>query len=305
MKKIFILYFTVLFFAGLKAQQLPLYSQYLENNYILNPGVAGSEKMFSPLKLSVHKQWIGIDQSPSTQYLTLHHRLANNVMGVGGMVFHDSFGPVRMLGIQSTYSYHLKVNRDMYVSMGLNAILMQYVIKLSQDDFYGYEPVLTRERNSVTVPDASVGFYAYSKKYWAGLSVLHLVQSRLKITGTWLDNTNKMVRHYFLMGGYRFSFPAYYTLDFEPSALLKFTETTPLQVDVNAKMYINKQVFLGASVRGGDSYVLMFGLNFDDYFFAISHDFTFSDLAVHTIGSQELIFGWNLGFKTRKGYSFQ
>lgn len=305
MKRLFYLIILLSFSIWGYSQQLPLYSQYLENNYLLNPGVAGSEKMFSPLRLSVHKQWIGIDESPSTQYVSLHHRVANDVMGVGGMVFHDTFGPIRMLGVQSTYSYHLKVNRDLRVSMGLNAIFMQYILRISQDDFYGYEPVLTRERTSVTVPDASFGIYAYSKKYWGGISVLHLIQSRLKITGTWLENSNKMVRHYFAMGGYKFSFPGYYTMDFEPSVLFKFTEKTPLQVDVNLKLYLNKRVYFGVSVRGGDSYIMMFGLNFEDYFFAISHDFTFSDLSVHTIGSQELIFGWNLGFKTRKGYSLQ
>ena len=122
MKKI-ILYITICLFAtNIFAQQIPLYSQYLENNYILNPAVAGSEKNYSPLRLSIHKQWIGIQESPSTQYVTLHHRLVNDIMGIGGMIFHDNFGPIRMIGVQSTYSYHLIVNNDLRVSVGMNAI---------------------------------------------------------------------------------------------------------------------------------------------------------------------------------------
>lgn len=286
------------------AQQIPLYSQYLENNYIINPAVAGTEKNFSPLKLSVHKQWIGINESPSTQYVSLHHRLVNDIMGVGALIFHDSFGPVRMIGMQSTYAYHLKVNHKLRVSIGINAIFMQYIMRLSQDDFYGYEPILTREKTSITVPDASFGAWAYSKNYWGGISVAHVLQSKLKITGTWMDNSNKMVRHYFIMGGYRFSFPGQYHLEVEPSVLLKFTETTPLQTDVNIKLYINKRFFTGMSVRAGDSFVAMLGLNFEDYYFGMAYDFTFSDLASHTVGSQELIFGWNLGIKTKQGKAF-
>lgn len=298
----FILFFFLA--TNIFAQQIPLYSQYFENNYILNPGVAGTEKMYSPLRLSVHKQWIGIQESPSTQYVSLHHRLANDIMGIGGLIFHDAFGPIRMIGVQSTYAYHLKVNNKLRVSLGMNAIFMQYIMRISQDDFYGYEPVLTRERTSVTVPDASFGAYAYSKNYWGGISVAHVLQSKMKITGTWMDDSNKMVRHYFIMGGYRFSFPGQYQLEIEPSALMKFTETTPLQTDVNLKMYINKRFYAGLSVRGGDSFVAMFGFTFEDYYFGMSHDFTFSDLSIHTIGSQELIFGWNLGIKTREGTAF-
>jgi len=304
MKRFLIYIIFSLFGASAFSQQLPLYSQYLENNYILNPGVAGSEKNFSPLKLSVHKQWIGIQESPSTQYVSLHHLLGNDMMGVGGMIFHDTFGPIRMIGVQSTYAYHLKVNNKLTVSFGMNAIFMQYILRISQDDFYGYEPILTRERTSVTVPDASFGAYAYSKNYWGGISIMHVLQSKMKITGTWMDDSNKMVRHYFVMGGYRFAFPGQYHLEIEPSILMKFTETTPLQTDVNIKLHINKRFYAGLSVRGGDSFVTMFGFTFEDYFFGMAYDWTFSDLAAHTSGSQELVFGWNLGIKTRQGTAF-
>ncbi|MDD2386306.1 MAG: type IX secretion system membrane protein PorP/SprF [Bacteroidales bacterium] len=304
MKSLLVYLIISLFAVNIFAQQVPLYSQYLENNYIINPGVAGSEKMYSPLLLSVHKQWIGIQETPSTQYVSLHHRLANDIMGIGGLIFHDSFGPVRMIGIQSTYAYHLKVGKKLRVSFGLNAIFMQYILQLSQDDFYGYEPVLTRERTSVTVPDASFGVYAYSENYWGGISISHVLQSKMKISGTWIDDSNKMVRHYFAMGGYKFSFPGQYHLEIEPSVLFKFTETTPLQTDFNMKIYINKRFYTGLSVRSGDSFVAMFGFTFDDYFFGLAYDFTFSDLSSHTIGSQELVFGWNLGINSSQGRSF-
>ena len=304
MKSLLVYLIISLFAVNIFAQQVPLYSQYLENNYIINPGVAGSEKMYSPLLLSVHKQWIGIQETPSTQYVSLHHRLANDIMGIGGLIFHDSFGPVRMIGIQSTYAYHLKVGKKLRVSFGLNAIFMQYILQLSQDDFYGYEPILTRERTSVTVPDASFGVYAYSENYWGGISISHVLQSKMKISGTWIDDSNKMVRHYFAMGGYKFSFPGQYHLEIEPSVLFKFTETTPLQTDFNMKIYINKKFYTGLSVRSGDSFVAMFGFTFDDYFFGLAYDFTFSDLSSHTIGSQELVFGWNLGINSSQGRSF-
>jgi type IX secretion system PorP/SprF family membrane protein len=119
-----------------------------------------------------------------------------------------------------------------------------------------------------------------------------------------MDNDNRMVRHYFMMGGYKFSFSSSYLLEIEPSTLLKFTEVTPIQVDLNVRIIFNQDFWTGLSVRPGDSFVVMTGFNYKEYHFGISYDFTFSDLANHTIGSQELVFGWNIGDSRTKSQRF-
>lgn len=307
MKKFYLILAIMLLLIGkANSQQIALYSMYFDNNYIINPAYAGTIKDYIPLRLSIHKQWIGIDNSPSTQVLSIHKLLPNKVMGIGGLIFHDSFGPIRQIGTQFTYAYHLQATKDIKVSFGVSAHLMQYMVRLQQEDFHSYEPILIRNRTNVVVPDASFGIYAYSKKWWAGLAASHVLQSALKITSTWSENgrANQMVRHYFLNGGYRFQFPSTYKLEIEPSTLIKFTEKTPIQVDINLRMIWNKDLWMGTSVRPGDSFVVMFGVKYRDYYFAISHDFTFSDLSTHTIGSEELIFGWNIGEKNSKSARF-
>ncbi len=305
MRSLFLILLSLLLCSSVFSQQIALYSMYFDNNFIINPAVAGTVKEHMPLRLSVHKQWIGINESPSTQVLSIHRLLPNKVMGIGGMFFHDSFGPIRQVGMQVSYAYHLQATKDIKVSMGVNAHLMQYILKLDQEDFNSYEPILLRNRTSVIVPDANFGVLAYSKDWWAGISVFHLLQSALKITSTWTDGRdNQMVRHYFMNGGYRFSFASTYNLQMEPSTMIKFTERTPLQVDINLRMIWNKDFWIGTSVRPGDSFVVMMGIKYKDYYFAISHDFTFSDLATHTIGSEELIFGWNIGEKNSHSTKF-
>ena len=299
---IFVLFFLVSFVT--KAQQVPLFSQYYDNNYIINPAVAGSIGDYTPLRLSVHKQWVGINNSPSTQVFSIHHQLESDNMGIGGLIFHDSFGPVRQIGMNFTYAYHLDLNDDIKLSLGLSAVLMQYMIKLGQEDFYGYEPIIYRERTSVTVPDANFGAYAYDENWWAGFSIAYLLQSRLKITSTWMDNENRMARHYFMMGGYKFSFQSNYNLQIEPSALLKFTESTPMQLDFNLKLIYNQDYWTALSIRPNDSFVVMMGFSYNEYYFGLAYDFTFSDLSNHTIGSQELIFGWNIGDSRARSQRF-
>ncbi len=303
MRKILLYILLLSFGNSMFSQQIALYSQYFQNNYIINPAVAGSIYDYTPFRLAVRKQWIGISESPSSQVVSLHHQLDKRTMGIGGMLFHDTFGPIRTIGIQTTYAYHLQVKKDLRVSLGFSPVFMQYIINLNQEDFYSYEPILTSDKASVTLPDANVGIYTYSSNYWLGISVAHILQSKINIMGTWIDDTNRMVRHYFVMGGYRVGFPGSH-IEIEPSSLIKFTDITPIQVDINFKLYWHQQTWLGISVRADDSFVVMFGFTFDDYFFGFSHDVTFSDLTNHTTGSQELIFGWNFGIERKYGKGF-
>src|ERR1700704_1141479 len=72
MKKIY--YTTIIgcllsLFAFLQAK--PSYTQYILNNYILNPAVAGIEN-YTDIKLSYRNQWTGINGAPTTAYFSIH-----------------------------------------------------------------------------------------------------------------------------------------------------------------------------------------------------------------------------------------
>ena len=47
------------------AQQLPLYSQYLYNKFLINPAVAGSDG-YTSLNLTAREQWVGYYGAPQT-----------------------------------------------------------------------------------------------------------------------------------------------------------------------------------------------------------------------------------------------
>ena len=53
------------------AQQQPHYTQYVINNYILNPAVSGIEN-YTDVKIGHRHQWTGINDAPVTTYLTVH-----------------------------------------------------------------------------------------------------------------------------------------------------------------------------------------------------------------------------------------
>ena len=57
-----------------KAQQKPHYTQYILNNYIINPALTGIEN-YADIKISHRHQWVGIQDAPVTTYLTFHTAL--------------------------------------------------------------------------------------------------------------------------------------------------------------------------------------------------------------------------------------
>jgi type IX secretion system PorP/SprF family membrane protein len=66
---------TYLFCIGISflaaGQAKPTYTQYILNNYILNPAITGIEN-YIDIKLSNRNQWTGINGAPVTSYVTIH-----------------------------------------------------------------------------------------------------------------------------------------------------------------------------------------------------------------------------------------
>ena len=118
-----------------------------------------------------------------------------------------------------------------------------------------------------------------------------------------------MVRHYFLFGGYRFVFEGKKgkkapDFELEPSIMIKTTELTLPQFDINLKFFIKQDYWFGISVRPRDSFIANVGVKYKQYYFGYAYDVTFSDLSNYTWGSQEFIFGVNIGENSRKHRSF-
>ena len=56
---------------GTEAQFRPHYTQYILNNYIVNPALTGIDN-YIDVKMSMRNQWLGIDGAPKTFYATVH-----------------------------------------------------------------------------------------------------------------------------------------------------------------------------------------------------------------------------------------
>ena len=90
MKRIFTFSVFILILFHYKSQQVSLNSQYLYNDFAINPAVAGT-KVYSPLSFSFRRQWMDIDEAPVAQNF-MYHTYAGDNMGIGGHIFNDVAG---------------------------------------------------------------------------------------------------------------------------------------------------------------------------------------------------------------------
>ena len=92
----------------LSAQQDPMYTHYMDNTLIINPGYAGSRDALTVTALH-RSQWVDFKGAPKTQTITMHTPLANEHIGVGLAVLNDKIGPSNNTSIFADFAYIMKV----------------------------------------------------------------------------------------------------------------------------------------------------------------------------------------------------
>jgi type IX secretion system PorP/SprF family membrane protein len=272
-----------------RAQQVPNFSLYNMNHYLVNPAATGTTDRL-PVSISYRKMWAGINNSPAVQYLSGDMLVAKD-MGVGAKLFNFQAGPLRKTGLEATYSYHLSLGTgDTRLSFGLSLLLYQFFLNKSDMLVEDIDDQAFMGKEQMFVPDAGFGTYLYGRNYYVGLSVPQLFQRNIDLKSD-IILQQKQVRHYYLHGGYIFEAGADFKI--EPSALLKFVEAGIFQADINALLTYKDMVNFGISYRTGDALSFQLGYKNPDLFIGYAYDLVLSGMAGNTWGSHEILFTYN------------
>ena len=286
-----------------KAQQLPMYSQYLTNDFILNPAIAGSKSYF-PIQINSRTQWSGLGTiAPKTNTLSYHMPVAHDAIGIGAIVMQDETGPYSQIGVTLSFAYHVQLDEDdvTRLSLGLSGLMTQHT--LNQDDltFHNPDPEFQGSYSKM-VPDASFGAYLYSKNFSLSASAHQLFESTFKESVQDIFGDNSQVRHYFAHASYRIDIHS--DLAIEPSLLVKSTEVSLTQLDLNARVIIDNNYWAGLSLRSSKSLVVLAGLNMGSLFLSYSYDYGISSLSSVASGSHEISLGFNINDKRKRRHSY-
>jgi len=281
-------------------QQLTYNSQYMINQFLINPAAAGT-KEYMPIATSFRQQWAGFKDAPRTQMISADAKLGDN-MGVGGILYNDVTGPLRNIGFHGSYSYHIKVNDNSKLAMGLSVSLTQHVLDRSEFILNNdNDLVLNGGKQRSLNPDGSFGVYYFGDRYFAGISIPQLIENKLKF-GDNIDEANKQVRHYYFSGGYKF--PLGDNFELEPSLLMKYLPASPFQFDLNSRLFYKENLWTGISYRHNESIVALLGIQRDEFCIGYSYDYTLSTIRNYSVGTHELYLEYQLPLKKKTPVSF-
>lgn len=299
-------------------QQLPLYSQYLYNKFLINPAVAGSDG-YTNVSLTAREQWVGYYGAPRTFSFSVQTRMlkkqfsltkthkkrqmyrpkSDGKVGFGGYVFSDKNGLVQRTGFNASYAYHTWLQQSTQFSMGLAFTGFHYKINEKEINFENPdEPLLNSNlRRGVFVPDVSFGAYLLNPKYCMGFSAAQLFEASAKI-GSSAYNNLRMSRHYYIFGSYDLSSGPYHTI--QPSFLFMMSEQFRPQVDIGVTYVFNQVLWTGLSFRTSGAIIADIAVHYQNMLIGYAFDFTLQEIQRITYGTHEFTVALKFGDSKRK-----
>ncbi|MDC0249369.1 type IX secretion system membrane protein PorP/SprF [Flavobacteriales bacterium] len=302
MKRISILLFAICFGGILKAQQLPQITQYMNNNYVVNPAVAGMYDYYQ-VNTTIRNQWAGINDAPRTSVISVYGKHSENV-GLGGTVYNDVTGPTSRSGAAVSYTYAFSIISKMKLSLALQGGFTQFKIIRSGLSVENQQDPLMMGGDVVRVlPDATFGLNLSGNKWYIGAAIPQLLSSELRLMddnfARLSDTTSqngKLARHIYVLGSYTYDINS--SISVEPSFFLKSVSGAKTQIDIGLKSEYKGLFWLGMSYKMDNDFssmaaLLGFDIN-DRYNIGYSYGMPSSSTSSYHSGSHEFMLGVRL-----------
>jgi type IX secretion system PorP/SprF family membrane protein len=324
-KLLFILSISFLYCAFGFSQQSPLFSQYVLNEFVINPSVAGIDGT-TTINLTGRKQWLGIEYAPNTFLASVSTRLlkTNNAIldrtkgpnkfkrgssgrvGLGASLVDDNNGAINRIGLNLTYSYHIFIQNSQ-LSFGLSFLMQQFKIDKELAQFATsnenpiFDPANELIGKSTYMPDAAFGLNFSSRHFSAGFSAFQLFQTPVKFGDVIATNDQiEQVRQYIASGWYRNVLRSSPEWEYEPSIVVRSTENFHPTADISIRAIYKREYWGGISFRTTQDFVLLMGLKLNNCYFGYSFDYGANEISRLSYGSHEILLAIKLGDSTRR-----
>lgn len=311
-------------YLGFSQEGIPIYSDYLTDNYyLLHPSMAGVANC-AKVRLTARQQWFGVDNAPNLQTLSAHTRLGDGPSAIGGIVYNDENGFHSNTGAYITYAHHLLLSRNEVdlnmISFGMSAGFIQY--KLDETSFLApgdFDQLIAGIEQSATNFNVDVGMSYHFLDFYAHATAKNILNNdgiNFNEQGFAFNN----LRTYLLSVGNVFQ---RYGSDwsFEPSILYMYRDATEeSSIDLNMKAY--REVDFG-KVWGGLSYrrsldgaqflegnevsnqklqyiTPFIGIDYKEFMFAYTYSYQANTINFNTGGFHQLTFGYNFNCRREK-----
>ncbi|GAA4894402.1 type IX secretion system membrane protein PorP/SprF [Flaviramulus aquimarinus] len=301
---------------------LPIYTDYLTDNYyLIHPSMAGIANC-SKVRLTGRQQWFGQDDAPGLLTLSMNGRIGDSQSALGGILYADKNGYHSQKGAYATYAHHLLFSRSTadlnMLSFGLSAGFIQYQLDETSFLFDGPDPIVNGIVQNETNFNVDLGFSYHFLDFYAHATVKNVLEN----SGVNRDTkiTSNLRRYLFSIGNVFSKYGSEWS--YEPSLMFQYRDLTKeSSIDVNAKVY--KQMEFG-KLWGGLSYrqsldgaefltssnavssqklqqiTPILGVNYNDFMFAYTYTYQTNSVVFTNGGFHQLTLGYNFNCKREK-----
>lgn len=323
LRKFYLAILVILTHSSFSQEGLPVYSDYLSDNYyLLHPSMAGAANC-TKARLTARQQWFGVQDAPALQTLSINGSLGEK-SGGGLIVFNDKNGYHSQTGMKLTYAHHLMFSRDQVdlnqLSFGMSAGFVQS--NLDETSFYANDPTYDPIIDGTFVQKASyfnvdIGASYNFLDFYVHATVKNALASDRKL---YSDREPVNLRRFILNSGYTFGDAD--RLLWEPSFMFQLvTQTQEKTIDLNIKAYKNLdfgRLWGGISYRrslDGAQYVEglqnvadqklqyitpILGVNFKNYMVSYTYSHLLGKVNFDSGGFHQITLGINLFCKAEK-----
>ena len=287
--------FLLMVGATCRAQYHPQYSQYMFNGLALNPAYAGTQEVLNIATLCRNSQWgNSVNGTPVTYTFAGDFPLRNPQLALGLLEYDDFINILKQTGTYIAYSFRVRAGEGrlsfgMQAGFDLQRENQTRLILIQPDD-----PMFHLEKHSAFMPNAGVGVYYYTDRFFAGLSLPQLLAYSPNTADSYkskLTLSNTM-----LYGG--MIVPAGRDLKIKPSALLQFVGNGVL-LDMNCNFLMFREILeLGVSWRNSSTLVGMAQFMYQSFWLGYAYDFAIGKpSAINT--SHEILLRYDLKIKVK------
>ena len=287
--KSFFCFLLLLMFSFAKAQQHPIFTQYMFNGLAINPAYSAVDDYLNATMIA-RKQWSSFEGAPNTQTLTLHSPIregANESFGI--FLLNDEIGEViAEQGLFLSGAKKVQLGENLYLAGGISGGFTNFRANYSELDDTGQDAIFTNQNDR----SLNFGFGAilFSDRFFAGVSSPFF--STLSINSNNI-NPNNNLPYFAFQGGFLTDINS--VIKFKPSFLLKYVKNAPIQADLNANFYITRILGLGLSWRSFDSINLLAQFQVTKSIeFGYAYDFTNTTLQRAHRGTHEVMLRYRL-----------
>ncbi|MDX8339233.1 type IX secretion system membrane protein PorP/SprF [Draconibacterium sp. IB214405] len=294
--------------------QDPGYSQFFANPLHLNPAFAGTTEL-SRLVVNYRNQWPQQGNSFTTYSLSYDFLLKKRNAGIGFQAYHDR-EPNNIITTSSatfSYSYHLKLGMESFMTLGLNAgfVVKQFdpsglIFPSEIDQLSGIisgTGTYIVDETSRSYPDFAIGAVGQHRNVFWGASVHHLTTPDESIYKG--DNKGEIPMKVTIHAGTRLHKFHHDLLSrrFTLSPNILYQQQGSFK-QLNMGIYMIEKSFLfGGWFRNNidtrpDAIIALIGFAREKFQFGYSFDYTLSELSNYSHGSHEFSLTFFVGAKS-------